>query len=364
MRYTRLQLKSWGDSIMRVTNSMLCQNVMWNLNKNLENMNKLSNQLASGKKIEKPSDDPVCASKSLKYRTYVSQIEQYQKNADDAFAYMNITEQSLEQTKKVINRSIELVVQASNDTLTGEEYEMIAAEIEQLEKELIEIGNCSYTGKYIFGGYNTDDPPFEVVDTSVGEKIMYNGNYLSLGGSVSASVSDDDYLQFYEDNKNQILTDADKNQDMMYNIGQISQVDVNVEGYELFGEGLDGLFETFQKIEMALSGETEYKIINDTVDPPVVETYPLEMTQLLEDLDNNLNQNLTVRAGLGAKMNYVELSQNRLSDEYQTYTELMSKNEDVDIAEVSMELANAQYVYEASLSASSKIILPSLADFI
>lgn len=349
---------------MRVTNNMISQNVMWNINKNLQSMNEIYTQMASGKKIQNPSDDPVCASESLKYRTYVSQIEVYQKNTDDALGWMKVTEQAIGGIDEVIQRTRELVVQASSDTLEETDYEMISAEIQQLEEELIEIGNYSYAGRSIFAGYNTDDAPFETVDTSVGEKIMYNGKYLCLGGPVPSSVSDEEYLGFYQQNASQMLADADKNQDIMYDIGQSSEVDINVEGYEVFGDDMYGLFETFQKIEMALEGETEYKVINDSEDPPVVETYPLEMSQLLEDLDNNLNQLLTVNAELGAKMNYAELTQNRLSEEYETYTGLLSNNEDVDMAEVAMNLTNAQSVYEASLSAGSKIILPSLVDFI
>ncbi|WP_432661939.1 flagellar hook-associated protein FlgL [Wukongibacter baidiensis] len=350
---------------MRVTNSMLSQNVMWNINKNLQYMNDLNIQMATGKKIQKPSDDPVCAAKSMQYSTHVSQIEQYQKNADDALGWMEVTEEALDGMGDVIIRTRELVGQAANEGgLSESDYEKIAVEIEQLEKELIDIGNYSYAGRYIFGGYNTDDPPFEVVETSVGEKLMYNGKYMCLGGPVPGSVPDDEYLQFYNDNSGQMLSDTEKNQDIMYDTGLSKQVDINVEGYEVFGDDVNGIFETFQKIEMALEGETEYKVINDSVTPPVVETYPLDMSQLLDDLDENLDQVLSARADLGAKMRSVELTQQRLSKEYVTYTGLMSKNEDVDMAEVAMELASAQSVYEASLAAGSKIILPSLADYI
>ncbi|PAB60121.1 flagellar hook-associated protein FlgL [Anaeromicrobium sediminis] len=349
---------------MRVTNSMLSQNVIWNINKNLTYMNELNIQMATGKKIQKPSDDPVCTAKSLEYRTYISQIEQYEKNAEDALGWMKVTEQALDGIEDVIGRTRELTVQASSESLSESDYEVIAIEIEQLEAQLIEIGNYSYAGRYVFGGYGTNTLPFEVIDTPVGDEIMYKDSYLSLGGPYAGSVEDDEILAFYSANEDKILTEDDKNQDIMYNIGRSSEVDVNVEGYEIFGDDEKGIFGTFQKIEMALAGETEYKVVNDSVSPPVVETYELELTELLEDLDENLNQVLAVRADLGAKMSYVELTQNRLSDEYVTYTGLMSMNEDVDMAEVAMELASAQSVYEASLAAGSKIILPSLADFI
>lgn len=337
---------------------------MWNINNNLEHLNELNTQLATGKKIQQPSDDPVCASKSLQYSTTVSQIEQYQKNVDDALGWMRVTEEALDGMEDIIMRADELALQAANEPLSESQAEAIAVEIEQLEKELIDLGNTDYAGRYIFGGYNTDDPPFEVVETPVGDKLMYNGKYMSLQGPAPGSASDEELLEFYNDNSDQMLTDADKNQDIMYDTGQSSEVDINVEGYEVFGDDADGLFGTLQKMEMALEGETEYKVVNDSVDPPVVETYPLEMTELMDDFDENLDQVLAVRADLGARMRSLELTEKRLSNDYVTYTTFMSKNEDVDIAEVGMELASAQSTYEASLAAGSKIILPSLADFI
>jgi flagellar hook-associated protein 3 FlgL len=338
----------------------------------------------------------------------------------------------------------------------------------------LETGNSNYSGRYVFAGYNTGDAPFESVSTAVGEKIMYNGKYLSLGGPISSSVSDEDYKAFYLDNMDKIsgqpemqsavintftatapaldfslsldgvsqsisLTDgttydadtlqielqskinaafpsgtgqpgplikvstqddklkltvqdgssiqidsgtlnvktigftggtesiANAKQEIEYKMGVGNLITINVEGNEMFGKGEESLFNTLTKLEMALEGETSYKTATYDEGPPaevIVETHELDISSLLGDLDLDLSRILKSRSVLGAKTNYVELTQNRLSSNNVTFTELLSNTEDADYAEVSMKLASAETVYSAALSASAKVIQPSLLDFL
>lgn len=81
-------------------------------------------------------------------------------------------------------------------------------------------------------------------------------------------------------------------------------------------------------------------------------------------MDDELGNLLRVRAGLGARMNRVELTANRLEDDNVNFTKLMSKNEDVDIAESIMRLQNEENVYRASLATGARVIQPSLVDFL
>ena len=80
---------------MRITNSMLVNNMISNLGKNLSRMESYQQKLATGKKISVPSDDPVVAARALKLRTDVSQIEQYKKNVKDAMSWLEVTESAI-----------------------------------------------------------------------------------------------------------------------------------------------------------------------------------------------------------------------------------------------------------------------------
>ncbi len=342
---------------------MMINNTIRNINGNLEKMNTLNQQMSTGKKIQSVSDDPVCASRALKYRTYVSQIEQYQDNTADAQSWLEITEQALSDLNDVMQQVRELTVEASNGTLSSDELDAIKTEIEQLKDSVIELGNQTYAGRYIFAGYETDSAPFEIEETSVGEKIKYNGSYLSLDGVVSSDVDSADYITYYNNNAGDIFVDTD--QEIVYNIGRGSQIQVNVEGNEVFGTGVEGIFETFQKLEIALDGGSEYKTIEiDPSNTATVVTESLEIDDILDDIDTDISRILKVTADVGARTSYLELVQERLDTDYITYTELMSKNEDVDSAEVAIEFASSENIYNASLSAGSKVIVSSLVDYI
>ena len=88
------------------------------------------------------------------------------------------------------------------------------------------------------------------------------------------------------------------------------------------------------------------------------------MSGLLADLDRDIDRLLTARSDLGARTNYVTLTQSRLEDNYITCSALLSENDDADLAEVSMKLANTQAAYSASLSAGAKVIQNTLLDFL
>lgn len=300
---------------MRITNNMLINNMMLSLSGNLNRTQKYQSQLASGKKISLPSDDPIVASKALKLRTDVSEIAQYKRNTDDATAWMDITETSMNQMTEVIHRLKELTNQASNGTNTPDELEKIKEEVAQLKKQMINLGNATYAGRYIFSGYKTDKP------------------LLNDDGTFNIDITNSEQIRF--------------------EIGIGDDININVPGSDLFGSSpsetagtKSSLIDTFDRVIDAMEND------------------PAQLSSLLGDIDNELNNLLRVRAGLGARMNRVELTAGRLDDDNVNFTKLMSKNEDVDIAEAIMNLMNEENVYRASLATGSRVIQPSLVDFL
>ena len=141
---------------MRVTNNMLVNNMVYNLNQNLKKLEKLQYQLATGKKFRVPSDDPIGASKSLKFNTDISKLEQYERNVKDALSWMSDTEAALGEIGEVLKRAKELTVDAANGTKTTEDLHKIKEEIDQLKEHLIQIANTTYAGRHVFSGYKTD----------------------------------------------------------------------------------------------------------------------------------------------------------------------------------------------------------------
>ena len=141
---------------MRMTNNLLTNNMLWNMNNNLNAMNKYHTDLASGTKIHRPSDDPVGITKLIKLKTDIAENQQYGQNNDDARSWLEITENSLTDVKDILQRVRELAVQGGNGTYNEKDTGNIAKEIEQLKEEFAVIANSSIAGKYIFSGFKTD----------------------------------------------------------------------------------------------------------------------------------------------------------------------------------------------------------------
>ncbi|MGI6050149.1 MAG: flagellar hook-associated protein FlgL [Acetivibrionales bacterium] len=301
---------------MRITNNMLLNNMMQSLSNNLNRTQTYFNQLSSGKKISLPSDDPIVASKALKLRTDVAEIEQYKRNTDDAMSWMDITEAAMNQMTEVIHRMKEITNQAANGSNTQEDLDKIHEEATQLREQIIHLGNATYAGRYIFSGFKTDKP------------------LLNQDGTFNVPIENGEQIKF--------------------EIGIRDDININVPGNDLFNDGINAaegdkssFVDTFDKIIEAMG--------TDNKD---------ELSSLLGDIDDQLGNLMRVRAGLGARMNRVELSANRIDDDKVNYTRLMSLNEDVDIAEAIMKLQNEENVYRASLATGARVIQPSLVDFL
>ncbi len=293
---------------MRISNGMLISNLMRNYKHNLSNMEELQNQLSSGKRIRRPSDDPSGASKALKLRTDLSSNEQYIKNVDNAVSWLNITETALRDIGDTLQRARELAVRAAHETLVPADRATVANEIEQLQRHLFQLGNSTYAGRHIFAGYRTDTPAFA---QSPGA-ILFQGN----NGEIAFEVS----------------------------IG--NRIAVNVSG-GAGGAEIAGIYDVLERLK------------NDLRSPVVLPT-----GGYIQEIDLRMNQVLANRSMVGAKINRFEMIRTRLMDSETNYTELLSKNEDADIARVIMHLKEAEVVYNASLAAGARIIMPTLVDFL
>jgi flagellar hook-associated protein 3 FlgL len=144
---------------MRVTQSMLSNNMLRNLSSSYTKMGKLQDQLASQKKITRPSDDPVVAMLGLGYRTDLNQVQQYSRNITEVNNWLDSTDDAISQGVKVLQRVRELTVQASNGTYEDSQRSAIAVEVNQMKEQLQTIAETQVGGKYIFNGTNTNKAP-------------------------------------------------------------------------------------------------------------------------------------------------------------------------------------------------------------
>ena len=201
----------------RITNGMLVSNYMTNTNRNLNNMQKLQNQLSSGKEISKVSDDPYKASRAMQLYTEINANKQYNENIKDVTNWLDTTDTALNQISNVFSRMRELMVTAGNGAYGADEKKAIQDEIKELNNQLCQILNTNFDGAYIFGGTKSTSKPL-IVDASGNIKYANkDGNpidvYLNAAGEVvnepttnNKELGKDDKL--YLDANGQITTSS------------------------------------------------------------------------------------------------------------------------------------------------------------
>ena len=183
---------------MRITTKIIQNNSLNNINTNKLLQDKLSQQMSTEKKVNRPSDDPIVAIRALRLRTNVNQVTQYyEKNVPDAESWLEVTESALSSMSEVITDMIAQCTKGSNEDLTTSDRETILTALKALRDEVYSTGNADYAGRYIFTGYRTDTPLTfedakeqkysitEQIDNSKIDKVTYvdSGNLLGLNES-------------------------------------------------------------------------------------------------------------------------------------------------------------------------------------
>lgn len=144
---------------MRITNKIMRNNSLYNINQNKILEDKLNNQMTNQSKIARPSDDPVVAIRALRLRTNVTTITQYyDKNAPDADSWISLTGDALSTVGKVLTDLYKQAMDSSKKSYTYADLDIVLTQMKSLTKEFYSSGNVDYAGRYIFSGYRTNTP--------------------------------------------------------------------------------------------------------------------------------------------------------------------------------------------------------------
>ena len=144
---------------MRVTNKMLSNNFLRDMRTNLNNLSTIQTQMATGKQINKPSDDPAKASKIMQMYSEMDANKQYNSNIKNTANWLDVTDTTLDRVGKVIGRIDELLVSTGGSANDLDSRKAIKDEINQRVEELSQLLNTSFDGKYIFGGTSGTTKP-------------------------------------------------------------------------------------------------------------------------------------------------------------------------------------------------------------
>ena len=180
---------------MRIATNMMSYNFLNSLNTSLEQQNKLQEQLTDGRAIHRPSDDPVKASRDLRYQTNLGINTQYTQNLQDAQSWMNTTDGAMSDLSSVMIKINELVVSA-DDTKPQDALNTIGHQIDELINQVVQIGNTQLGDRYVFGGENDTTQPFvrtTIQDPQSGltkEVVIYNGDDTKLSMPIKNGAAD------------------------------------------------------------------------------------------------------------------------------------------------------------------------------
>ncbi len=286
---------------MRVTNKMMADNTVAQLFKQVEQMAKTQEQMVSGKRINRPSDDPVGISTALAYRKTISSIDQYNDNIAKAKLHMDTAENVLEIVTDLLREAKEIAFDTAPDMRVN-----LASDVSGLREQILQMANYQIDGRYLFSGDMTDTAPYDATGTYFGD-----------------------------DGSKQVV------------IGENIQVDVDADGRNIFLTGANNVFTILNDLETALLADNA----------PAIESQ-------ISLLDNAIDNVKGVRAQMAGTYKRVEATENHYGQFKVNMQDLLSRTEDADIAEAIINFQVQQTTYESTLASSSMIIKKSLIDFL
>jgi flagellar hook-associated protein 3 FlgL len=287
---------------MRIATRTLFDSMERRIQQLTEGLNTVNEKLASQKKINRPSDNPVGAATAIGYRNLLSQVDQYGRNLNTGKSWMDSSESALSQSQDVVTRAKEIAIQMANDSQSAATRSNAAQEVGHLLDQAISLANTRVGGNYIFAGYRTGTPPFLKINNGVIDTAQYNGD----------------------------------GHDFQVAIGKDETLAVGRNGQTVFMDS--AFFDTLGGLKKAL--ET-----NDVAG----------IQQSLDDLDGALDHFNVQLADVGARANRLETRQGILQSMTLDYKEQLSAVEDADIAEMSMQLKQVEMAYQAALMTTARV---------
>jgi len=298
--------------ITRTSNLMLTRNAQQNLQANMSRLAKLQEQAQTSAAITRPSDDPAGTADALKVRAEMRANTAYKGNISDANGWLATLDNALTRTSDILTRIKDLSITASTATTTAASKAAIATEIEGLKKDLLGQANTSYLGRNIFAGNSDSGKAVDVI----GDPPVYTFTGADHG-PVTRRI----------DANTTVRVDASAS-DVFG--GEVNEPDVFTK--------LDSLVTALRAngdISTHLAGidSSTQKVITQQTDVGI------RHARVLKAEETNLEQSVSLEAR-------------------------RSGIEDLDTAQVILDLKLQELAYQSSLAVTAKVLQPTLMDFL
>jgi flagellin-like hook-associated protein FlgL len=293
---------------VRITQRAVTLTSLQGLNRNLDAVGKLQQQLTSGRLINAPSDSPTGTNRAMQTRNELASVSQEARNISDGEAWLEQSDSTIQNMLDAARKVRDLTVQGlSTGSSSDASQKALATEVASLRDGLLTLANTNIQGRPLFGGVTPGTKAYDAT----------TGAYVGLAGPpVTRRVSETEVLR------------------------------VDISGPEAFGPPGDDLFAVVGRIAADL-----------TADPAALETH-------LADLDVIMQGMYTAVADVGARAKRLEGLGQINSDRSFTLQTQLSETENIDLPNTIMRLEMQKVGYEAALAATAKAISPTLLDYL
>jgi flagellar hook-associated protein 3 FlgL len=293
---------------MRVSSNAVYNTIIGNLSRNSERLLNAQVKVATGKKINRPSDDPIGIGKVLDYRKRLASVDQYQGNIAKGKARIQMTETTLGMVSNLLTDAKNIAMDQSAGSVESSDRAIAAEQIAVIREQVLQLANARLGGQYIFAGHKTHAPAFSDTGT-------YNGD----SGEIKIIIEEE------------------------------SEVKINLTGEDIFGPDGSNVFDVLDDLQDALEA------------PVYVQSTVAAQGNLLAEARDKVN---LARAGSASTFKHLESCDVMLDNFKLRIEDMLSKTEDADLATAIVELKFEERSYEASLAASARVMQPSLLNFL
>lgn len=296
---------------MRISTTTIVENSLLFVGSAYERLADAQQKISTGRRLSSPSDDPGNIMQSLTLRSTLDNIDQYQRNIDDARGFLISTDSALERAATLLRKARVTALQGASNTLGQDTMQLLANEVGLMYHQMALAANSMYGSRYLFSGQRTNIQPF----------ADHGNGYVYQGGTAN-----------------------NNDEEIKYDIGPSETITVNIAGDRIFNQA----FEVLRNIQSHLADGDSTKLSLEDI----------------RALDQILSVITNARSEFGAKLQQANQSNDRLELTRVNLSDLKSKIEDADMSRVVIDLKAAEITYQAALAATARGFQQSLVDYL
>jgi len=333
----------------RITDAQILRNSLTFIEQNKENLARYQNEVSTGIRVAAPGDDQSVAATIAQLQSAHERYDGHEKRVSSLEGELTFQEGILSQAAEIFVRARELATQGANESLGYEERALLKDEVFQLRDHLVSLANSKYLGKYVFGGTDNDDPPFDAATYTVP----------ASGPEAQRYVYDSD--PGFDQTRDVYITDD-------------LQVTVNTPGNLIFADGIGAL----ERLGRALAGYRTGP--NDAQGVPnglpdgtgTAFTFPADYAEQTQDILETLdliedardNDIITEQSSVAGRLKRLESAGELLGSLKTGVSEVLGRLQAADVLTSASLLTQAKTALEASLTVSARLLNLNILDYI